>query len=276
MVGSGKGAWQIRGVQLGAALGARVVHAPSEADWRWADLVVLVKRAGAMYAAQAHRFGVPIVWDALDFWRQPGDNHLSEADARRLLAQQIETIRPALTIGSTRAMTAAAEGVYLPHHGWPGLTPTPARDEVQVVAYQGGEVFLGRWRQVLEAACQRRGWRFVVNPTDLRDADILVAFRDGQWDGWMCQEWKSGVKIVNAIAAGRPIITQASAAAREVGYLGTSILHGDRIDVWFDLWAGAETRAAVVMDAIEQSRPMSIVAAQYAAILADVRDRCAA
>lgn len=56
----------------------------------------------------------------------------------------------------------------------------------------------------------------MINPPDLRDCDILVSFRDAEWDGWMCREWKSGVKLVNAGVAGRPIISQGSAAMTEI------------------------------------------------------------
>ncbi len=221
IVGASGGSFKVRGQQLGAALGARVVTKPTDHDLRIADLVVLVKRAGVQWAAEVHKYRKPIVWDALDFWFQPSDNDFSESDARSLLRQQLEQIKPALFIGATEAMAddAAKEGVsaaYLPHHSRPGLIPGPAVARVPVVGYEGAKKYLGGWLLAVQAECNRRGWPFVVNPPDLRACDILVAFRDGQWDGWMCRQWKSGIKAVNAIASGRPLIAQASAGVVEI------------------------------------------------------------
>ena len=85
LVGNGKGSWTMRGEQLGAALGARVRTTPTAEDWRWADLVILVKRAGAVFARQAHQAQVPIVWDALDFWRVVMADRTSDPDCARLI-----------------------------------------------------------------------------------------------------------------------------------------------------------------------------------------------
>lgn len=272
IVGSGKGSFTMRGQQLGAALGARVVGAPSDTDLRWADIVVLIKRAGLAWADLAHRFGKPIVWDALDFWAQPKDNGLDEKAARALLQSHIAKIKPALVIGATEAMAQAAGGVYLPHHSWHGLSPTPAREVVSVVGYEGNALYLGRWRQSIEAECRRRGWSFVINPIDLRACDILVALRDGPWDGWMCREWKSGVKLVNAIAAGRPIVTQLSAAWREIGRgFIVDVQHSD-LPGAFDAMTGRIARniCASGCEANSVNYTLETIAARYLSILAEV------
>ncbi len=218
MVGGGKGSWQVRGVQLGAALGARVTSRPKDEDFAWADVIVLVKRAGFAYAERVHAAGKPLVWDALDFWEQPEQNALSEAESRALLQEAVGRIRPSLTIGATEAMAQAAGGVYLPHHSWAYLNEpaSPTTAQQMMVGYEGKRKYLGRFANTIDGECHRRGWQFVVNPLDLRDCDFMVSFRDGDWDGWMCREWKSGVKIVNAIAAGRPIVSGYSAAWVEI------------------------------------------------------------
>jgi hypothetical protein len=221
-VGS-SGSWAIRGHQLGAALGGRVTNAPTSADWAWADLIVLVKRAILLYGRQARDTGKPIVWDALDFWAQPDQNGLDVPSAVRLARDVSRAAAPNLVIGATRRMAEDLGGVYLPHHSWPGLTPSPARAKVSVVAYQGNVQYLGEWAPRLREACRVRGWRFIVNPDDLREADILVAFRDGPWDGEVCRAWKSGVKFVNAIAAGRPIISQRCSARSEILPIGAVV-----------------------------------------------------
>lgn len=269
MLGAGKGSLEVRGKQLGAKLGARVALAPSVLDLQWADVVVLIKRADPAWAELAHAADKPVVWDALDFWQQPDHNALAEVDARALLRQQIAIYQPELVIGATQAMSDAANGVYLPHHARPRLTPGPVRQHVTTVAYEGTKKFLGRWKGAVRAACQERGWRFVVNPADLREADIIVALRDGLWDGWMCREWKSGVKVVNAIAAGRPLITQPCAAVREL-VPSCSIVHSpSEIGAAFDLWADRTIRAGVVKESSARWATWSLpaVADRYRDIL---------
>lgn len=269
IVGSGKGSWIMRGQQLGAALGARVSSDPTPADFAWATIVVLVKRAGLLWAPTVHRYGLPLVWDALDFWKQPADNGFTETQARASLQAQIAAIRPTLTIGATEAMAEACGGVCVPHHSWEGLAPTPAREVVSTVAYEGNAVYLGRWRVRLEQECARRGWEFVVNPPDLGAADIIVALRDGQWDGWACREWKSGVKVVNAIAAGRPLIRQDSAASRESHPSGTTIVDPTELSAALEYWSDHAARVAWARIAVSVAPVYTLesIAARYQQIL---------
>lgn len=281
MVGSGKGSFEMRGVQLGAAIGARVTSAPTSADWQWADLVVLVKRAAAAFCAQAHAAGVPIVWDAVDFWSQPYDNTADETRAKALLAAQIAAIRPVLTIGSTQAMAAACGGAYLPHHSWRGLIPVQPREHVSQVGYQGNPVYLGRWRAALIKACTARGWQFVTIGQDVKavwEADILVSFRDGPWDGWMCREWKSGVKLANAIAAGRPIVTQPSAAAREIAPPGWTVDAEPMLDHAFDALTTRHARSLAYDACVAAAPPLRLpaIAEQFRALLTSARTTCPA
>jgi len=279
IVGGGKaGAWQMRGVQVGTALGARVCTNPTEADVRWADLVLLVKKSAPVWAPLVHQVGKPIVWDALDCWRQPADHGVTEAQAIALLHNQIRALKPILTIGATEAMAKACDGVYLPHHSWAGLTPTPARERVTTVGYEGNPLYLGRWRVALEQQCTARGWTFVVNPPDLRAMDLLVALREGAWDGWICRAWKSGVKLVNAIAAGRPVITQPGAAVAELWPAGSVIESVEELSSAFDAWTGVERRHAVVEASLQRAPQYTLasVAARYGQILAFTGASCAA
>lgn len=273
--GGGKGSWTMRGQQLGRAVGARVVTAPTLADAQWADVAVLVKSA-SVHAPVCRAAGTPIVWDALDFWQQPEQNGLSEFDAKQLLASTIKTIRPALVIGATQAMADACGGVYLPHHTWIGLTPGIVRPEVKTVGYQGAKKYLGRWAKALKAECDRRGWTLLINPTDLRACDIVVAFRDGQWDGWMCREWKSGVKLVNALAAWRPIVTQPSAAFREIRPYGTTIESPDELPEVLDLTRLAIERNTAWPSDAHKNFTLPAIATQYKALLERVANRVAA
>lgn len=258
MVGGGNGSWVVRAKQLGGALGARLSSSPPDELLRWADVVVLIKRADPTCAERARSFGKTVVWDALDFWQQPEHNDLDESGAIRLLHDEMARYRPTLVIGATEAMAAAAGGVCLLHHARPGLTPAPVRGQVTTVAYEGTKKFLGRWYLAIEHACQVRGWEFVINPPDLRTADLIVAFRDGRWDGWMCREWKSGVKVVNAIAAGRPIIAQPCAAMRELAPAGTAVAEMDLLGDAFDFWADHDARAQVVKESAARLESLSL------------------
>lgn len=269
VVGAGSGSWTMRGLQLGSAIGARVTSFPSAPDWSWADVAVLVKRAGVRYAAEAHAAGVPIVWDALDFWRQPQDNGLTEREARTLLKRQLELIVPAVTIGATQAMADACAGAYLPHHSWNGLEPSQVKPCVQTVAYQGNAAYLGSWLEIVSRSCAARGWRFVINPPDLREVDLIVALRDAQWDGWMCRAWKSGVKLVNAVAAGRPVMTQPSAAFSEIQPPGTAIKTAADLLSAFDAWTdeAPRVRALAMCCEMAQAFRLSAVADCYLEVL---------
>jgi glycosyltransferase involved in cell wall biosynthesis len=280
IVGSGRGSWEVRGQQLGAALGARVLRTPSAEDLRWADAVVLVKRAGLVWAAKVHAAGRPIVWDALDCWNQPVQHRLGEADAIRWLQALRDQIRPALAIGATECMAAALGGVCLPHHAWTGLRPAPARDVVQTVAYQGNPAYLGQWIPRLQRACARRGWAFVLNPSQLTDADLLVSLRDGVWDGWMPRHWKSGVKIVNAIAAGRPVLVQDGCAAFDELDADGAVLADDGRDLEavLDFWADPVPRQQVVERArvLAPAYDVQAVSARYRQLLAQAAEAVAA
>jgi glycosyltransferase involved in cell wall biosynthesis len=242
---------------------------PSETTLRWADLVICVKRSLFEYGDALRRMKKPVVWDAVDFWDQPEQNGLTEYEAKALLRSKIEKYDPVLVIGATQAMADAANGVYLPHHSRPGLVAGPVREQVQIVAYEGVPKYLGSWMHAIAGACMKRDWAFVINPKDLRDADIIVAFREGKYDGWMCREWKSGVKIVNAMAAGRPIITQDNAAFRELSPIGTTVTDPQELAAAFDKYADQALRQSAVSQSRSEALTLERVAARYRRILLD-------
>ncbi len=248
IVGRGQGSYTMRGLQIGAALGARVTSDPTEADWQWAETVILVKRDGVKWAARARARQMPVVWDALDCWQQPLQNGLDEA--------------------------SALGGVCIPHHGRFGLVPTPAREQMRVVGYDGSPAFLAEWAPAIERACAARGWMFVINPPDLSAVDVLVALRGGPWDGWMCREWKSGVKLANAILAGRPMLMQDTAAARELQPAGTIVYGVGDIPAALDAWRDYDRRAAVVEVSCARATEFTVeaAAARYVLILSTLTE----
>ncbi len=270
--GDTKGSWQMRGLQLGKALGARCTSSPSADDWKWADLVVLVKRAAIMWAEQARACGKPVVWDVLDFWAQPEDNQKTREELIAQVRQIQQSCGAGLLIGATRAMAEDIGGVYLPHHSRIGLTPTPPRSKAEVVAYEGNQRYLGAWRQRLDEACASIGLRFVVNPDDLREADVLVSFRDGKWDGWACRQWKSGVKHVNAIASGRPMVCQPSAAREETFPAGCLVTDAEQLTGRLKAVAFGDMREFAYQEHVERASDFTVqaIAKQYLGILQNV------
>ncbi len=274
-VGGGAGSWQIRGVQVAGALGGRCTAHPTASDWRWAEVVVLVKRAIEAWGPAARASGRPVIWDALDFWTQPDENGQDEAALVAEVRRRREVYRLTHVIGATQAMAEAIGGVYLPHHHWPGLRPEPVRTTARIVAYEGTPKYLGRWFSVLVEACEARGWSFRVNPATLTEADIVVALRDGKWDGDLCRRWKSGVKYANALAGGRPVIAQRSAAFDEIAPVGVLVETPSDMGWAFD--QAVQLRGAAFQAGCGRAAAFSLaaVAEQYRAVLLSAAERAA-
>lgn len=270
----GRGSFEVRGRQLGQALGARVTTTPSRDDWAWAEVIVLVKHAGIVWGPHARLLTkAPIVWDVLDVWRQPEENQVPVKDLKRRILEVRDVIGATTLIGATEAMAEDLDGVYLPHHSRPGLVPTPPREHASVVAYEGTKKYLGGWARALGQSCADRGLTFVINPPDLSQADIIVAFRDGPWDGEVCRRWKSGVKVVNAIAAGRPILMQDCAAWHELPTYWCPVEdrgHGLSLDFLLDHWSKLVHREAPYRAALEDAPKYTLdaIATRYREILA--------
>lgn len=239
IAGRGSGSWQVRGVQLGAAIGAAVN--PNPASVAGFDVAVMVKRRPEGFVERVHAAGLPLIWDIVDAYPQPGANEWDRTACLRWLRQQVEAARPAAIVAATAAMAADCEEfrvpvLTLPHHARSGQVVNPVRDAVKLVGYEGSEAHLGRWRSVLDALCARRGWRFVVNPPALAELDIVVALRDA--GGYAPRHWKSNVKLANAQATGTAIV-----CAREAGYLETAC-RGEQ-------WADTEEELEEALDALE-------------------------
>lgn len=251
-VGSGGGgSWQIRGIQVGAALGARVTSKPSSDDWQWAELVVLVKHAAEQFGEEAAKSGARIIWDVLDWWKQPEENQRAIADVLQEILALQKRFHIDRLIGATQAMADEIGGVYVPHHSRPGLVEAPVREQIKVIAYEGTPKYLGPWKHACEQVAAAIGATFVINPKRLSDADLVVAFRGGKWDGAICRRWKSGVKIANAIAVGRPIITQRSEAFFEINPCGAMVTEPADLPCMVDLFLSGHARRDVLRRSYE-------------------------
>jgi hypothetical protein len=235
MTGRGtSGSWQIRGVQLGRALGATAM--PEARDVAPYDVVVLVKRPTPDLLQRIRSADVPLIWDVVDSWPQPSGNEWSGHACRYWLRNMVEHLQPAGIVAATQAMAedlkalTDAPVLTLPHHARPGLRRNPIHAEVRTVGYEGGEQYITRWRPIIEAECVRRGWTFVTQPAELADVDIVLALRDAT--GYAPRSWKSNVKLANAQGSGTPIV-----CCREAGYLETQSCAEEWVDTPQELTA---------------------------------------
>ncbi len=217
ILGNGKsGSWKIRGDQLGAAIGATVAVHPSAVIGF--ERAVFVKRIDPRMLDLVRAAKLPIVWDVVDAWPQPNGNMWAREACLHWMREQLHVIRPIAVVAATRTMAVDIVGLgfkgkvlALPHHARPGLKANPIRRVIETVGYEGGVQYLGKWERLLERECAARGWRFVLNPPELADLDIVVALREA--NGYAPKHWKSNVKLANAQGSGTPFVGN-----REAGY----------------------------------------------------------
>ena len=237
VTGRGKsGSWQIRGEQLGAAIGAHVEANINSV--KGFDLAVVVKRPRDDLLERLRQRSIPVVWDIVDAWPQPHGNEWTREECLLWLDAQVDKIKPFALVAATKAMAVDCERydlpvLFVPHHARPGQRINPIRARVKRVGYEGGEQYLNGWRGKIERACAERGLQFEINPASLADVDVVLALRDQT--GYAPRNWKSGVKLANAQGSGTPCIV-----GREAGYveLSTSV----------ECWADDEAELAVALD----------------------------
>lgn len=214
--GNGRsGSWQCRGVQLGGQVGTAKRNA-NHKDMKSYDAVVVVKRLNSQMLNEIRKSGKLWIWDVVDFYPQPTCGLWSKDEAVSWVRREIENAKPDGIIWPNQKMQddVLMDGVVIYHHA--RLAPVnPIREHVKTVGYDGSIKFLGRWRGWIESECRRRGWYFVER-VPLDKMDIVVAFRDGENNGYVQQNWKSNVKLANAHATGTPFVGHP-----EEGYLET-------------------------------------------------------
>lgn len=259
------GSWQIRGAQLGAAIGATVAPVASHRLIEEHDIVVLVKRAPPSLIEILRACGKPVVWDAVDFWKQPDRNPLTQEEACDLLRERIEAIAPRAIVFPTHAMMADArfEGprLVLPHHARPGQRLHQVGERVRLVGYEGRVDYLAEWRPAIEDACAKRGWAFVLNPVNLGDLDIGIAARGGPWTGYMPRAWKSNVKLANFQAVGLPCALDIEESYRETSSGGVAWLRSpDDVDAAFERLADPQERRLAHAGLLADAGPVSLEA----------------
>lgn len=211
------GSWQIRGEQLGGAIGAHVQPMADRQTIERADLVIVVKRCPAPLMRMIRQSRKPWVWDILDHFPQP--NQFNRDQAIRYLRNLLAEHQPSAVVFPTQAMQTDADWsgpqIVLPHHARPNHVVNPIRSELRIVGYEGSPRYIDGLG--LDRLCRRLGLSFVVNPPQLADVDVVLAVRAQKWNGYAAGHWKSNVKLANAHATGTPAIL-----AREAGYLETA------------------------------------------------------
>ena len=249
------GSWQIRGEQLGRAIGATVLKSTS--DVKGYDCALVVKRpvADTIYALRSA--GIPWIWDILDAWPQPHGNMWDEHTAHAWLSEQLAFWRPYGVIAATQAMEDDLLRYFrgpilaLPHHGRPGQEQNDIRREVVRVGYQGGLQYIERWSRLISVICKTRGLEWIQEAHSLANLDIVLAIRD--ISGYPAKKWKSNVKLANAQITGTPVV-----CSRESGYQETA---NDGV-----LWADNEVELQAALDVL---RPQCTRRTMAAALLRD-------
>lgn len=243
VVGKGSsGSWKIRGEQLGAAMGLRVMHGISR---NTREPAILVKRPTEEIL---NNLKGPIVWDVVDAWPQPSGNNWGRSDCIYWMQEMIRKIKPVAIVAATRNMARDLEDFakvpvkWIPHHGRPGIKVNTIRKDIKTIGYEGGANYIVKWGAVLRLECEKRGWRFVCESGQnaLASFDIVVALRDPDLNsGYAPRKWKSNVKLANAHASGTPFIGN-----EESGYLET--MSG------FEYWAENKIQLSAALDWLER------------------------
>jgi len=207
------------------------------------DAVVVVKEVSPDILATIKSYGIPLIYDALDFWLQPKGwfrrrspaQLLTRAeDARAYFRPFFEELGADLTIFVTQEMSKAladlgprSEVIY--HHSDPRLPSAEAYQKVprsnkkKRLLYFGKRRFLKEWERIAQRACASNNAEFVVqhvNKGPLADplpADAMLAVRGGRDGCWVSRSWKSNIKAATAARLGLPLV-----AWPEASYLETA------------------------------------------------------
>jgi hypothetical protein len=242
MTGRGtSGSWQIRAQQIGKAIGARVVPQASDADCRWADVIVVVKRIPPDLLQRIRRSGRPWVYDIVDAYPQPECGTWDRERSIEWLADTENNLSPHRVIYPNAQMREDANSDGWPvfyHHYRPGIRRNQIRNRINRIGYEGSPTYIKGWMPAIEKQCQRFGAEFIVNPENLADVDVILALRDAQHFGYPQRMWKSNVKLANAQGSGTPVICN-----REAGYLETAS--------GAEQWADDEAELTAAFDALE-------------------------
>lgn len=236
------GSWQIRGRQLGWEMGGMVVPKAKREHIEAVDAVIVVKRVPDSMLNDLRESGKPWFYDMVDFYPQPECSSWDKRQSIDWANKRLAYLNPMAVIWPNNRIAEdvgfSGRSLVLPHHCWPRMGLNPVRARIKKVGYEGEPNYLAEWRPLIEKECKRRGWRFVVNPKNLADVDVILALRGGQWNGYCQRHWKSNVKLTNAHGSGTPFI-----GCREDGYL--------ELATGAEFWADSEPEFIAALDSLE-------------------------
>lgn len=206
------GSWQIRGEQIAAMRSNwRAEPHPIVEDLDQFDLFCFIKRPDFRFLELVRSSGKPIVLDIVDGWKQPRDGFFYRdiPSARRLFKRLWARIDADGYIFPTQTMCTdlgdlVSTSTTIYHHYYPLLKHNPVRAQVETVGFVGKG--LGGWRAKLSRACEQRGIRFVVNPKEHTELDVVVIVRGGTRGSFLARRYKSNVKLANAYGSGTPAL----------------------------------------------------------------------
>lgn len=272
----GSGSWQIRGEQIGNALGALVQTNADTQAINWADVIVVVKRIPGDLLARIRASSKPWVYDIVDAYPQPEAGAWSQQQAKHWVQTTIAGIEPTAVIWPTAAMQACApyiRGAVINHHHRPGIKRNPIREQIKTVGYEGAAQYLGEWKPALEKACKTVGAEFVVNPPHLADLDVVVAVRGRAHHGWVQENFKSNVKLANAQGNGTPIICQMDKGYTEQGFMDAPVAwirEPEQIGTWLKALAPYEMRRDMSQRLLQRAYSVEDAAKDYLKLLESV------
>lgn len=249
--GGGAGSWEIRGRQIGDAMGATVKPRASLDDMRSADVILVVKKVPDELLDNLQRSGKPWVYDIIDAYPQPGCYPWSKTQSIDWLHAHLARLKPNRVIWPNDRMRrdAGDDGPVVYHHARPGLTVAPIRDRVRTIGYEGAPHYLDHWMHPIGEVCRKLNAAFVVNPVDYSVMDVVVALRAGKWAGYAQTHWKSNVKLANAHAAGVPFI-----GCYEDGYFETRSGEELFVEFFSDLESAVlQLESAVVRERVRKT-----------------------
>lgn len=211
MTGKGtSGSWQIRGVQVGGELGARLAPMATLDDCKAADAIIAVKRIPDPLAYALRKSGKPWVWDMVDAYPSREGSTWNERQATDWLRGELKRLKPSGVIWPNARAQADAQWTgpqcVIYHHHRPGIARNPIRERIGVIGYEGSPKYLEGWAGAISEQCKRLNAVLMVNPDRLADVDVVLALRGTSWNGYPQRRWKSNVKLANAHASGTPFI----------------------------------------------------------------------
>lgn len=205
-----------------------VPHA-TRRDAEGMDAVVIVKSIRDENLAELKAWGGPLVYDALDFYRQrrnPWKRWSKKyrlrdiADAREMATPYLARIDPDLILCPTEAMVddllpLGWDVRLLYHHYDPRMGDfTPPEGKQRRVVYHGRRDHLGWWYEAAYLSCLIHGAKFVVsNGPQPAPGHVLLGVRRG--DPWISRRWKSNIKAAFALRLGLPFVAWPEAGYRE-------------------------------------------------------------